>query len=280
MYDENLGREGNQMEELKKILASDIYFQPRRKPTEAELRLYLREVNYHCPICGKELQSRKQKKLSEKKFQIAHIYPNSPTMEQWNTLTGLVRLGGNTESFENKIALCKDCHGTQDFHTTKEEYLRLVGIKEGCLRQTALHDATFTLGLEGEIEDIINRISTLSETDISELNYEAVPIAKKFVPNEVLLKTKITGYVMNYFVYIRDLFKSMEKSSDFNFDILSGQIRSCFIKMDSSGANKSEVFESMVDWINNKTQNISRFACEAVMSFFVQHCEVFYEITK
>ena len=56
------------MEDLKDTLKTDSYLQPRKNPTEAELRLFLREVNYHCPLCGKELQSRQQKKLSEKKF--------------------------------------------------------------------------------------------------------------------------------------------------------------------------------------------------------------------
>lgn len=46
------------------------YLQPRKKPNEAEIRLFLREVDYHCPLCGCELQSRKQKKLSEKNFKL------------------------------------------------------------------------------------------------------------------------------------------------------------------------------------------------------------------
>ena len=41
-------------------------------------------------------------------------------------LKGLERLGDNSESFDNKIALCKDCHSTQDYHTTKEDYLKLI----------------------------------------------------------------------------------------------------------------------------------------------------------
>ncbi|MEA5024110.1 hypothetical protein SDC9_41890 [bioreactor metagenome] len=268
------------MKDLKSILEADTYLQPRGKPTESELRLFLREVDFYCPLCGKELQSRKQKKLAEKRFQIAHIYPNSPTAEQYDVLKGLERLGENSESFENKIALCRDCHGTQDFHTTIEEYLKLMEIKKTCLRQTALHDATSTLGLENEIETVIEKICELKESDISEINYKAVIIANKFVSDEMLLKSKITGYVMTYYTYIRDLFKNMERTTAFNLDILSGQIRACFIKMDSSGANKHEIFENMVNWVNNETQNTSKLACEAIISFFVQHCEVFYEITE
>ncbi|RGI01125.1 hypothetical protein DXD88_11235 [Coprobacillus sp. TM10-10] len=57
---------------------------------------------------------------------MAHIYPNSPTVEQYLELKGLERLGDNSESFDNKIALCKDCHSTQDYHTTNEDYLKLI----------------------------------------------------------------------------------------------------------------------------------------------------------
>ena len=66
----------------------------------------------------------------------------------------------------------------------------------------------------------------------------------------------------------------------FNFTILSGQIKACFVKMDNLGATKYEIFERMVDWVHNKTLKISREACEAVISFFIQNCEVFYEISE
>ncbi|MCR0408480.1 hypothetical protein MKD14_06190 [[Clostridium] innocuum] len=256
------------------------YLQPRVKPNEAEVRLFLREVNYHCPLCGAELQSHKQKKLSERKFQIAHIYPNSPTEKQAITLKGLKRLGNTCESFENKIALCKNCHGTQDYQTTAEDYLKLLEKKEKCLRQTALEDATATLGLETEIESVIRNIVKIDEVDIEELNYKAVPIANKFEKGEGALKIKVKGYVLAYFTYITDLFKSLDSNSTFNFNILCMQIRTCFMKMNDTKANKNEIFDAMVQWINNKTGNISKEACEAIVSFFIQNCEVFYEITK
>lgn len=105
------------------------YLKKRANVTDADIRLHLKEVNFHCPICGKDLQSRNQKKRV-KLFEIAHIYPNSPTIEQYMELKGLERLGDNSESFDNKIALCKDCHSMQDFHTTKEDYLVLLNKKK------------------------------------------------------------------------------------------------------------------------------------------------------
>lgn len=267
-------------EELNKIIEEDSYHKKREEPSEADLRLYLREVEYHCPLCGGELQSRSQKKRTQKRFQIAHIYPNRPTAEQYLLLHDLERLGQNCEDFENKIALCVECHQTQDYHTTVDEYVRLLNIKKRCLIQTALHDATNTLGLEMEIEEIIVKLTRLLDSDLAELNYEPVPIANKFTNQELLLKSKISGYVMSFYPYIRDSFRELDGKNGFNLQILSEQIRGSFIKMNSISKDKMLIFSKIVEWIKNKTQSNSLEACEAVVSFFVQNCEVFYEITE
>lgn len=267
-------------DELNKIIEEDSYHKKRENPSEADLRLYLREVDYHCPLCGAELQSRNQKKKEQKRFQIAHIYPNSPTVEQYLLLHSLERLGENCEDFENKVALCLVCHQTQDFHTTVDEYNHLLNIKKRCLVQTALHDATNTLGIENEIDKIVDAMTNLLESDLAELNYEPVPIAKKFTSQELLLKVKTSGYVTSFYPYIRDAFRELDGKNGFHLQILSEQIRGAFLKMESISKDKTLIFSKIVEWIKNKTQSNSVEACEAIVSFFVQNCEVFYEITE
>ena len=267
-------------EEYKEAVKNDPYLIPRKKSEEYENRLFLREVDYHCPLCGKELQSRRQKKLSEKMFQIAHIYPNRPTKEQYETLYSLERLGNNCESFENRIALCKDCHGTQDFHTTKDEYLHLLNLKKDMLKMTALLDVTSYLGLEQEIEQVIINITKLTTDELSKLNYAPIPLANKFEPNELVLKTKVAGYVTTYFPYIRDLLKDLDGKNSFSFSVLCGQIKACFEKMETVTTDKNAIFQQIVSWIKNKAVSNSQEACEVVVSFFVQDCEVFHEITQ
>lgn len=257
----------------------DSYLKERKDPTEAELRLYLREVNFHCPLCGKELQSISQKKLNEKLFQIAHIYPNKPTKEQYENLLNLERLGRDSESFENKIALCKDCHGTQDFHTTAEDYLILLNIKKQKLEATILHDITYNLSLETGISHVVEALARINEEEISKLNYVAVPLKKKFNSNDLTLKTKIAGYISVFFPYIRELFRNMEGKNHFVFSALSGQIKTCFLKVESESQDKVTVFNQLVDWISLKTNASSREACEILVSYFVQSCEVFHEIS-
>ena len=177
------------------------------------------------------------------------------------------------------MALIYITHTTQDYHTSLKDYVKLLEIKKKCLRATALHDATQTLGLESEIEMVVKGICNIGIEEYSELNFNAVNIANKFTTSEYLLKTKISAYIFNYFTYIRDLFTEMDGKNGFMFGILCSQIRCAFLKMNETGASKNEIFDSLVDWINNKTHTVSKEACEAVVSFFVQNCEVFYEIS-
>ena len=51
-------------------------------------------------------------------------------------------------------------------------------------------------------------------------------------------------------------------------------------KMEGLSDNKSDIFDQLVNWVMAKTCSTSREACEAIVSFFVQNCEVFREITK
>lgn len=137
-----------------------------------------------------------------------------------------------------------------------------------------------TMGLEQEIADVVKRVCSLHEDEIGSLNYTPVILTKKFAANELLLKNRIEMNVTNYYPYIRDCFKELEGINNFRLTALSLQIKSCFIKMEGISDNKSDIFDQLVDWVMSKTLSTSRDACEAVVSFFVQNCEVFQEITE
>lgn len=264
---------------IAKAIAADPYLKERKAPTEAEQQLYLKEVSFACPLCGTILRHRRQKKAN-KLYEIAHIFPNSPTEEQYGCLGTLPRLGDNSESFENKIALCKDCHAQQDFHTTKEDYMTLLNIKHRLLQLTDLHEATLTMGLETEIADVVKKFCSLREEELASLNYTPVRLTRKFTTSEHFIKNRISMYVTNYYPYIRDCFKEMEGVNGFRLTALSLQIKSCFIKLDALSDNKADIFDELVAWVMRKTLSTSKDACEAVVSFFVQNCEVFHEITE
>ena len=80
---------------IAKAITADPYLKERKAPSEADQQLYLKEVSFLCPLCGASLRHRRQKKTN-KLYEIAHIFPNSPTEEQYERLSALPRLGDNS----------------------------------------------------------------------------------------------------------------------------------------------------------------------------------------
>ena len=265
--------------DIKKIIEEDEYLVERRNPTPPECELFLKEADFTCCLCGKDLRNHSNTKQT-KLYEIAHIYPNRPTKEQYVELNGVERLGINSEAFENKIILCRDCHKTQDYNTTREEYIKLLNIKKRYLTKTRLLESTFSLGLEKEIASIVEKIINIDEERFTSLSEEPVKLARKFLPKEYLLKSSIQGYVMDYYTYIRELFKSMDGKNDFQFEVLCLQIKACYKKLNKISSNKEDIFNSIVHWIKKQTGSTSEDACRVVVAFFVQNCEVFDEITE
>lgn len=266
--------------ELDVILGADPYHVPRKEPREAEIRLFLREVDYHCPLCGAELQSRMQAKPKHKQFQIAHIYPNRPTIQQYAILHGLERLGNTSEDFENKIALCLQCHSRQDFQTTVDDYERLLSIKKKLLEKTALHDAINDLYLEANLRDIVERISKTPYSELITLSMSPVRIAEKFEDEDAPIRSRIMGYVTQYYTYVRDLFRERDGKDGFVFSALCSEIKTAFTKLEAISKDKEEVFSQLSVFIKRKTVSSDQTACDIVAAFFVQNCEVFNEIPR
>lgn len=257
---------------------SDPYLQPRTQPTSNKDTLFLLEVGGICPRCGKPLLATKGKR-THKLYQIAHIYPNSPLPSETTELSGLERLGTNCEDNENKIALCKDCHGYYDDHKTKDEYLWYVDKKKELIKAIAIQHAGHSFSLEAEISEVIRRLSIANAVDLTELTYRGLPIASKIPDSYLMLKTKVSAYIKTYFHFIQDAFFELDSAKQLNFKLIASEVHVFFLKCDAEGLDHTQTFHAVVDWIKTKSLSSSIEACEAIASFFVQDCEVFYELT-
>lgn len=263
------------------VSSVDSYLVDRIPITKNMDHAYLLEVGGLCPLCGKNLLATKGNSKS-KLYQIAHIYPNSPLPNEIKELHGLERLGINCEDFKNKIALCKDCHGYYDDHKKKDEYLKLVKMKKKLLNLANVRVAASHQDLEDEIILVINALSYVNMRTLEKmkLEYNALKISDKIDDSYMILKNKIESYVCIYFNFIKETFRNLDASGQLNFNIIASEIRTSFLKCERELSNKSDIFYSMVNWMNSQLDNSSYEACEVVVSYFVQNCEVFNEITK
>lgn len=250
----------------------------RKRATENLESIFLDEVHSLCPICGKYLLEEKNGK-TVKKYEIAHIYPSSPTPEQLETLKNVPK-PKNVESKENWIALCCDCHKRQDFHTTVEDYENLYNTKYRLANQ---HEAKYSLSeiqIENEIKIVLQKLNVFDEKQHIKLSYKLVAVDNKIAKENKSLLNNIRDKVVKYFPFIQDTFKNIEICGQNKFDIITNQIRTSFLKANEQKLSQDDIFNKLVEWLDSKTQNHSRTACEYIIAFFIQNCEVFNEIAQ
>lgn len=84
---------------------------------------------------------------------------------------------------------------------------------------------------------------------------------------------KIQNNVMDYFSDIKQLFIEEQESKDLVYEQIRKKVK--YQYKHAIGKYKHEVFDNLANWLMAEVQSTDREACEAVMSYFVQSCEVF-----
>jgi cytochrome c553 len=233
----------------------------------------LTEVNNLCPLCGKRLLGEKSGN-SVKLYEIAHIYPHSPMHEQLIALKNVPK-AEDSESFENLIALCYDCHKKQDFHTREKDYIRLYNKKQQLMRQTKALDDASTVSIENEIEGVLRRLKDADIKELVPLSYNVISVDKKITKENGLLLNDVRDKVVQYYLFVQEILQNIDKSGPQKSRIIASEIKICFLKAAGRGLSQEEIFSTLVDWLTSKTQSQSELACRIIISYFIQNCEVF-----
>lgn len=239
---------------------------------EAEL---VDEVGGFCPLCRKSLWLHKGNRTS-KGYQIAHIYPHSPTHEQLIVLRNIPH-PADSESMDNLIPLCLDCHKKQDDHTSVEDYINLYNRKK---HYQGLHQARIIANessLEPEVRKVLEALHAVDSADLVELTYSPVKVNEKVTDG--LLQRKIVSNVVQYYNFVKQELQELDAAKGGKFELIASQVHQHFLRVAQTDLFQEHVFDQIVEWLQSKV-NGDRSACEIVVSFFVQNCEVFNAIAK
>jgi len=248
----------------------------RKEYSNAQNVALVTQVSRVCPLCDKSLFYKKGNK-SYKAYEIAHIYPLSPTAEEVKLLKDEERLSINVNDENNVIPLCTSCHGELDKPRTVEEYRNLLLIKKRLISRSGQEAIWKQYHIESEIAEIVEALyKDFDDTQTGELNLDPKDILHK--TNDSISKPtvrKIRNNVRDYYLLIRNKMASVDKSKmDFS-TIVSNQIRTYYLKQKQMGLDQQAIFDNIVMWIHVKTKPESNDAAEILASFFVQNCEVF-----
>lgn len=240
----------------------------------------LAEVNYECPITHEKLIET-VKGVPRKRYVIAQIFPDNLSLADEESFSELYPRPMDFDSEDNLIALEEKYASDYAIKPTIDEYKRLYEIKREISSRYRAMAAINRAELEDEIRVVVGSLMSIDEnTKLVPLAYDALKIDKKFKPENFILKNEAMVRILSYYRFVEKVFNE----SDVDFDLVASEIQTSSMKLEKSGMSQGEVIDTLAEWIRNKAKLdvTSKTACNIVVAFFIQNCEVFkkYEISE
>jgi len=247
----------------------------RKNYTPNQYTILYNEVDGLCPLCNIKLIYEKANKLN-KRVNLAHIYPHSPTIEEKKLLENVEKLSSDLDNIKNIIWLCPNCHETFDKPRTLDGYNKLLNIKKKLLQKREIEEEFNSYQIEEEIKKVLNILAEdNSNDDEMILEYDPKTIDSKL--NETikfLTKKKIKGHVHDFFHIVKKEFQNIDSVKTTKSTLIATQVKVFYLKAMDKNANQEDIFNYLVEWLDKKTL-VSKDASSIVISYFVQNCEVF-----
>ena len=251
----------------------DTYCQPRKNPTENQIVLLLEEVNNECPKCGTPLVVKKKGNVY-RYFEIAHVFPNSPTDKEKEILKDVRVLGTTSEDLDNKIALCNFCHNAYDLNKTVETYNEMLELKKEKKSQASTKHLLGKQDVEEDLVRVIGKLVAIDEAtlaQIEELPKNVLTVHEKIC--DVILRKKVTDNVTSYFSYITNCFKNQGVSAA-KYDLIRTSMKRAYQTAVAEGLSADLIFDKLTEWLSSKT-NTRVAVCEVIISYFIQNCDIY-----
>ena len=234
------------------------------------------EVRNKCPLCY-DLLVKSTKGRALQRYSITKIYPDHLSDEDKKFFQNECPPVRKLNSYDNKIALCRDCSDDYSFGVEFADYVELSNIKQQYAKNYRMEQELDHMMLEDEIQDVIHALGKIASIEkLQTLSMEALEIKKKISPENVILLDDLTDKVLKYYRFIEDTFSRIG-----NFKLIASEVQATFYKIEKMYVSQADIVNQLTDWMlkQAKLSGENRRACEIIVAFFVQNCEVFYEIT-
>lgn len=230
--------------------------------------IYIDEVGSHCPypLCWDLLRKENEGKTIYK-YRIVHINPNLNNKQI------------NSEG--NLIALCPKCAQEYGLHPSTEMINRLEDIKLMMTSIKEMEDAMNYDRLVDGVEGIIRKMSVMFDEEYEpDIRYNPVEIKKKIKKGNGDLLREIKWRVMDYYFDIKTILQNLDVEGKCNYTNLAKQIRNQYKSINQGDmVPQRQVYDTLVEWLHGATHE-DKGSCYSLVSFFVQNCEVFDELSE
>ena len=180
---------------------------------------------------------------------------------------------------ENLIALCPACHSKYITGRTDEQVQRLLHIKKSLVDDYEAKETVSMQKVEDGIRKVLEKIPKMQAPANIDLNYNPVTLRQKIATDNLMLYLKAKTNVNVYYSAVQDAFTELNAERILRYKPFCLQVRMTYMNLSDMGLSQDEIFEKMVDWLQDATHE-DRSSCEVIISYFIQKCEVFDAIAE
>lgn len=242
---------------------------------------YILEANKLCSNCGKSIEVKKNKKTAYK-YGIVSIFPEFLELSKKGYFLSIAGKEPTDYSHRsNKICCCCSCADDYECSPTTDMFIKLRNKKEIYIKKENENSVLEKAKLDDELETILVNLHKIkSFSEIEEFRTTPLTLKEKIESNE-LLRLTIKNDVENYYNYIRQKLSDLD-DLDSEFKIIGSQFQICYEKLAKIMTDQEEIFNRIIKWVLDELHLSEQYniAARIIVSFFVQNCEVFDEISK
>ena len=175
------------------------------------------------------------------------------------------------------MLVCVGCAaGIQSSAEKKAELLETK--KQMQLRTEAMEAISYNITVDA-VREIIEMIGSGEPVTESDLRMLPLKIDEKISDRMLLRKVKAL-VVDGMYEMVNDIISQLAAANRLNVRQFERSIKRMYEDADDRLDFQSEIFNSLVRYLFAKAGQKNYEACEVLISYFVQRCEVFHEITE
>ncbi|WP_218971038.1 ABC-three component system protein [Alkalihalobacterium bogoriense] len=175
------------------------------------------------------------------------------------------------------VILCVDCE-REIPNASEEDNMNLLSDKYYLENLMVARDATSRYTIEKQIEQVLQEVDLMDVSVDTQLKIEPIKVENKIT--ERRLKERILFDVMQLYDGVNNALDQLAGENKLNVDKFAKSVKRMYEDASEAITSQSDIYNLLVETLFNKTGRKHREACEIIISYFVQRCEVFDEITK
>lgn len=172
------------------------------------------------------------------------------------------------------IAVCNNCYEKYK-DTSNDAVIRCLNDKKKTIIAKRSFDKSVdALEMEKEISQVLEALSDADPTELPTFQYTPVEVKQK-IPNDKMLFSKVWTNVVQYFPFVEEKLKQLNNERRLTYEKISWDVKRAYLEFATNESNKEVIFNQLCEWLAEKAQTDKKTACEAIISYYVQNCEVF-----